>query len=93
MITVEIPEHMSGYRQARLKAGLSSIIGIDPCIFDEIKALWAKGVITYGSCCGHNLNQSMVNVADECIDTMLALGYVPNHPDPKRRDTFKLLSA
>lgn len=27
---------------------------IDACMVDTIKALWGAGVVTRGSCCGHN---------------------------------------
>ena len=90
MITVEIPEHMDAYKQRRLKAGLSSKVSIDPCIYDEICFLWKNGIITYGSCCGHNIHESFVNVADENINKMIDMGYVMNHPDKTRRDTFRL---
>lgn len=29
-------------------------IAVDPCIADEVKALWANDIGTLGSCCGHN---------------------------------------
>ena len=90
MVCFEIPAHMNSYKEARLKAGLSSGVCIDPCIVDEIQYLWSLGVITYGSCCGHNKLEPMVNVDDKNIEQMLNLGYVQNHPDPKRKDTFKL---
>ena len=93
MIVVDIPAHMDGYRNARLKAGLSSQICIDPCIYDEIKSLWNAGIYTYGSCCGHNLNESFVTVAEKDIAKMMEMGYVQNHPDKSRIDTFKLKSA
>lgn len=28
-------------------------ICVDSCIADEVLALWAEGIITLGSCCGH----------------------------------------
>jgi len=90
MITLPIPDHMEAYRIARDKDGLSGFINIDPCIVDEIKELWSKGIVTYGSCCGHNKLESMVNVDDSQSDLMLEMGYVMNHPDPNRKDTFKL---
>ncbi|GEM_PF-3972161 len=92
-ITVDIPPHMHQYRDSRLKQGLSSKVSIDPCIYDEICQLWDMGIITYGSCCGHNLEQSFVNVSPDHIDQMLTMGYVHNHPDPLRKDTFKLKTA
>lgn len=90
MITVDIPDHMSEYRDARLRAGLSGQVSIDPCIYDEIKGLWDKGVITYGSCCGHNKYEPFVNVDQRNIQQLLDMGYVQNHPDKNRKDTFKL---
>lgn len=92
-LTVSIPYHMSAYRASRLANGLSDTISIDPCIYGEILQLWQHGVITYGCCCGHNYLTPMVNVADESIDKMLALGYIQEHPDPERKDTFRLKSC
>jgi hypothetical protein len=94
MITIEIPDHMSIYRNNRVEAGLSSKISIDPCIFVEIWQLWHKDIITYGSCCGHNgKNPSFVNVDESNIQQMLDMGYLPNHYDLQRMDTFALKSA
>jgi len=92
MITVEIPEHMKEYRDNRVNAGLSSKISIDPCIYNEICELWKLEIITYGSCCGHNKRESFVNVADENISQMLEMGYIQNHHDKNRKDTFRLKS-
>jgi len=93
MITVEIPDHMASYRESRLKAGLSSEVSIDPCIFEEIKELWSEGIITHGSCCGHNKFESMVNVDESNSQQMIDMGYVMNHTDKSRVDTFKMKSA
>ena len=93
MITVDIPEHMADYKNNRLKDGLSDKISIDPCIYDELMFLWSNGVKTYGSCCGHNKKEPFVNVAADDIQKMLELGYKQNHPDNKRKDTFKLKST
>lgn len=90
MITVEIPKHMESYKKARLKNNLSKLISIDPCIYDEICDLWSKGIITYGSCCGHNKTESMVNVDNSNISQMIDLGYIQNHLDVERKDTFRL---
>lgn len=93
-IAVPCPRHMENYRQKRLDAGLDADwICIDACILKEISELWQKGIITHGSCCGHNLVEPMVNVADESIPAMIALGYEMNHPDKQRRDTFRLKSV
>lgn len=40
-------------------------ICIDACITEEIKSLWAKGIETVGSCCGHNRKRPSVILASE----------------------------
>ena len=92
MIVVDIPPHMREYKSNRTKEGLSDKICIDPCIIEEIQYLWKKGIVTYGSCCGHNKFESFVNVSDKDIDIMISMGYIQNHPDKDRKDTFKLKS-
>ena len=93
MITVEIPPHMESYKLAREKEGLSNLVSIDPCIYTEICELWGLGIVTYGSCCGHNKFESFVNVVEKDIEKMLELGYIQNHWDKERKDTFKLKSV
>lgn len=93
MVTFYIPDHMKDYRDARLKEGLSPYVSIDPCIIKEIQYLWSIGIITYGSCCGHNIFESMVNVDHKNIRQMVDLGYVMNHEDKTRIDTFRLKSV
>ena len=80
-------------RDRRLKDGLTYTVAVDTCIIDEIKHLWSLGIVTLGCCCGHNKIQSMVNVADRNIQQMLDMGYVQNHPDLSRKDTFRLKSV
>lgn len=92
-IMVDIPVHMGSYKQARLKEGLSDKICIDPCIIEEIQELWKLGIETHGCCCGHNKVESFVNVHEKDIYKMIKLGYIQNHPDKSRKDTFKLKSA
>lgn len=92
-ILLDIPDHMEDYRFARISAGLSRQISVDPCIVEEIKYLWSLGIETHGSCCGHNKEESFVNIHNKDIDKMLRLGYVQNHWDKTRKDTFKLKSA
>lgn len=31
-------------------------IPVDACIAEVVRYLWSKGVVTLGSCCGHNKN-------------------------------------
>ncbi|MGI9582636.1 hypothetical protein ACR1PO_15685 [Chryseobacterium sp. RRHN12] len=92
-IMVDIPPHMDGYKQARLNEGLSDKICIDPCIIDEVKELWSLGIKTLGCCCGHNKAEPFVNVHEKDIQKMLSLGYVQNHQDKNRKDTFRLKSV
>lgn len=91
-IKVDIPLHMAEYAAARLSGGLSGTIGIDACILDEIQSLWSEGIVTYGSCCGHNKSNPMVNVSPESISVMKRLEYcVQYNPNrPKEEDTFTL---
>lgn len=50
---------------------------VDRCLADEVQALWAQGIVTTGSCCGHNKMPGMISVADDSVATMLSLGYQP----------------
>jgi hypothetical protein len=93
MVTVKIPSHMGKYETSREKKGLTNLISIDPCILDEIKYLWSLGFITYGSCCGHNVKEPFVNVSQDSIPLMNHLGYIENHSDKNRKDTFRLKSV
>jgi len=90
MATMDIPPHMHQYKINRLKEGLSGKVCIDRCIVDKIKELWDLGIKTYGCCCGHGEQESFVNVDKKDIQKMIDLGYIMNHPDKTRRDTFKL---
>jgi hypothetical protein len=40
-------------------------ICLDACIADEIQYLWAKGIETLGSCCGHNRERPSVILSGE----------------------------
>lgn len=59
------------------------LAGIDLCIADEILALWAAGVRTIESCCGHNQVKGYIAVPPEYEWLMEALGYA-RHPDNVR---------
>jgi len=91
-VVIDIPGHMSEYRENRLKKGLSDKVCIDPCIIEEIKSLWDQSIITYGSCCGHNMVEGSVIVDESCIDKMLELDYV-NTSRHHNKDIFKLKSV
>ena len=50
--------------------------GFDRCVVPELKALWAQGIKTECSCCGHGDPEKAFIVADEAdADKMAALGY------------------
>ena len=50
-------------------------ICIDPCLTDEIQELWQEGVITTGSCCGHNKVEPFINVDTDSEILMIGLNY------------------
>ena len=93
MVSLKIPDHMEIYRKSKIKNNGTDRVCIDPCIVSEIEWLWSKGIATYGCCCGHNKQESFVNVDDSNIQQMLGMGYVQNHTDKERKDTFRLKSA
>ena len=85
-----IPAHMSAYRRARTHAGLSGNLCLDRCIVVEIQQLWKRGVVTYGSCCGHHFHPGMFNVNQDDVERMKAWGYTvqPNRSRPGDEDSF-----
>lgn len=52
------PENMSG-----LDTNGNGIC-VDACIVHVISFLWSKGVVTLGSCCGHNENKPTIIVSN-----------------------------
>lgn len=81
-IAVPIPPHMEAYRRARIAAGLSPLIGLDRCIAEEVQYLWSLGIVTYGSCCGHNKDEATIIVASDDHQNMLGLGYQKSADGP-----------
>ena len=69
---------------------LRETVALDVCIADEIMALWTKGIVTTGCCCGHNRTIGYIGVTDEYIPQMKAMGYKvilnPQYPDAE--DSF-----
>lgn len=74
-VIVDIPKHMSSYKEARVREGLSPSICLDKCIVNEINFLWSHDIKTFGSCCGHGVKEPMVNVSKEDMDKMHKLGF------------------
>ncbi|PLN98736.1 hypothetical protein [Klebsiella michiganensis] len=54
------------------------LVGIDSCIFSEVRGLWEDGITTIESCCGHNKAKSYIAVAENDVAHMLELGYQPD---------------
>lgn len=50
-------------------------VSVDRCILPEVYNLWAKGVNTIGSCCGHNKTVPTIVVSESESCKMQALGY------------------
>ena len=73
MVVLPMPEHMKakngGYYTTK------ETILVDPCIVEEIQALWTMRVHTYGSCCGHGKIAASVLVDERSISIMEALNY------------------
>lgn len=82
-VAVELPGHMSEYRQARVEDGLSPKVSIDRCLVPEVRKLWGQGVSTRGSCCGHNKKPGYIAVAEEDVPKMKRLGY-KSYPHPNQ---------
>lgn len=59
------------------QSGQESIC-VDTCLQNEIQDLIRKHRIwTVGSCCGHGVEQGFIQVAENCVEKMLELGYEP----------------
>lgn len=62
-----------------VQPGRNNFVCIDGCLFQEIKYLWKHKIRTVGCCCGHHVdsshNSAYIQVAEECIDKMKAMGY------------------
>lgn len=57
-------------------------ICIDSCIVEQIKALWAAGIVTRGCCCGHNLKGPSV-IIDETENPKNALSILRENDNRK----------
>ena len=70
----DLPPFMRDWRRNQNPAGKMSIC-LHRCLEAEIRALWRKGVVTTGCCCGHGVKDGYIGVSDSSIETMRALGY------------------
>ena len=67
-------------------------ICLDACIAREVQHLWSLGIVTTGSCCGHNKTPdvSFIGVIYDDIEAMKNMGYTVRH-NPSRpgdQDSF-----
>lgn len=58
-VVVTVPENIRACTDGR------ETVSIDACIVDAIQALWAKGLPTLNSCCGHNRAEVSVIIPDD----------------------------
>lgn len=52
------------------------LIYVDKCIASELMQLWANGIETKASCCGHGKTTGSIAVSEEYSEYMESLGYV-----------------
>lgn len=65
-------------------------VGIDRCVRAEVESLWATGIRTLESCCGHNKASGYIAVIQEHEPAMEARGY---QRDPAAPHVFQLLAS
>lgn len=65
-----------------VKTCMDKLQEIDNCILDELKSLWDREIITYASCCGHNIVSGSI-IIDNLFSAfrMRDMGYV-EYSDP-----------
>ena len=90
-IVVKIPEYLD-IRMNAPGRERKEFVALDPCITSEVIQLWRLGIVTTGSCCGHNLPDGFpfIGVEDEYIPKMKELGYEVAHNKcrPNDEDSF-----
>lgn len=63
------------------QGGVALVMGIDRCVLPELQRLWAQGIRTVCSCCGHgDASRAYIRVDGRDAEKMLALGYEPFEP-------------
>lgn len=89
MVVLEVPDNVD-IRYNNPDREKKTHVSIDPCLVEEIKFLWSKGVVTTGCCCGHNSHPPYIGVTEEFIPVMKSMGYKVsfNKCRPKDEDSF-----
>lgn len=78
-VEVDMPKHMTEYKNKRVAEWLSDKISIDECILKEVKTLWDLWIKTTWCCCGHNKLDWFIGVFPEDIPMMKFLWYKVQH--------------
>lgn len=71
-ITLKCPEDFIPFNSSE---GFKQEVTMDACISYEVWKLWKKGIRTTGCCCGHGRLLGFIEVVEEDIPKMEALGY------------------
>lgn len=71
--------------QEAVETPWGEIAGIDRCILPDVTRLWALGIRTIESCCGHGRASGYIAVRPEHDDRMVALGFAR---DPRAQHVF-----
>ena len=61
-------------------------IEVDKCIAKELMKLWGLGIVTTGSCCGHNITVGYIGVTEEYKNIMRVMGYKNRFNDSRPDD-------
>src|SRR3990167_2157209 len=66
----------------------TKLVGIDRCCLADVEAMWARGIETVESCCGHGVTSGYVLVTPEHVDVRRAVGYRSDPLKSDRSDLF-----
>lgn len=72
---VDIPMGSYANQDALTPPWGGRVVGIDRCVRAEVEGLWAAGIRTLESCCGHNKMPGYIAVILEDEPAMEARGY------------------
>ena len=67
---LDLPDHVCAWKENRT-------VCIDQCIVEQVKALWAAGYETLGSCCGHSKEGPSVIMAEGYAQEEITQKIVP----------------
>lgn len=70
-VEVQTPPHMRALGRIGCYE-FRDTLSIDICVLDLLQALWDRGVVTLGSCCGHNIMDGEIIVWQRQHDEWVA---------------------